>query len=401
MLANLPRARELASAEGLQALICVLPVNVYYLSDYESDWLFDLPWAACAILPVREEIPATLVVHDVELTNLAQKPSWMPNLRVYQAAVNGRGMPHYAIAENADLEPDELCALELMEATRRTAADGLVQGATQALAELGLEKAQAGFDDLRFLNACRSRLPGLEGRDILDLMIRIRMVKTQAEAALMREAARRNALALKAAIAAARPGVLWEEVRRAYQVAAVRQDCAPFCMYVGAGRRSMGLQARHDYAIERDEQLCFDAMLTYRRYFGDVQRTCILGRPSRQLERYWNAVAATAEECYAMMRPGMDTGLLRKRAIELARKAGAPGFRHAFVHGLGLEHLEVPRAGGQFGTFRLEEGMIVNMDLEICEIGFGGVYLEDTVRIGRDGPEYFYDPPREAIRLEC
>ena len=401
MLANLPRARELASQAGLDALVCTLPVNVYYLSGYESDWLFDLPWAACAILPLREDLPATLAVHDVELTNLAQKPSWMPGLRVYQASVDGRGTPHYAIDPEAALEPDERRTVELLEATRRTAALGIVECATDALAELGLQGAQAGFDDLRFMRACQGRLPGLQGRDALDLMIRIRMVKTDAEAALMREAARRNGRALKAAIEVARPGALWEEVRRAYQVAAVRQDCAPFCMYVGAGRRSMGLQARHDYAIERDQQLCFDAMLTYRRYFGDVQRTCVLGRPSQRLAKYWRAVADAAEACYEMMRPGLDTGWLRECAIERVRKAGAPGFRHAFVHGLGLEHLEVPRCEGRLGTFALEEGMVVNMDLEICEIGFGGVYLEDTVRIGRDGPEYFYDPPREPIHLEC
>jgi hypothetical protein len=51
VLRNLERGSERLAADGLDAWVCVQPKHVYYLSDHESDWLFDLPWAACAILP--------------------------------------------------------------------------------------------------------------------------------------------------------------------------------------------------------------------------------------------------------------------------------------------------------------------------------------------------------------
>lgn len=43
--------------------------------------------------------------------------------------------------------------------------------------------------------------------------------------------------------------------------------------------------------------------------------------------------------------------------------------------------------------------MVVNMDLEYCELGFGGIYFEDTVVVRAGGPERLYLLPRELIEL--
>jgi len=399
MLANLCRARDLAAQKGLDALVCVLPVNVYYLSDYESDWLFDLPWAACAVLPVSEDTPAALIVHDVELTNLAVKPTWMPELRVYQASIGGSRMAHYTIADDAELTDSEQATVALMERTQSSAAGSILDSLSETLAYLELDHGVLGFDDLRFTREFLAEVPSATCIDAFDVLRHIRLVKTEQELAIMQEAAARNQAALEAAVEVARPGNAWSEVRRRYHVAAAEQDCLPFCVYVGAGRRSMGLQADHEYRIGHNEQICFDAMLTYERYFGDVQRTYVTGSPGAKLSRYWRAIRAAARECYSMMEPGVNTGDIRAEALRIVRGAGISDFRHAFVHGLGLEHLELPGGDGGFGTFDLEEGMVVNMDLEVCEIGFGGIYFEDTVRVTSEGPEFFYDLPRELIQV--
>ena len=106
---------------GLEAMVCVQPINVYYASGYESDWLFDYQWAGCAILPLSEHRPATLIVHDVELTNLAEHPSWMPELRVYETQVGDDLFCHYTVDEEAELEESDRKTLALMDATRATA----------------------------------------------------------------------------------------------------------------------------------------------------------------------------------------------------------------------------------------------------------------------------------------
>src|SRR5262249_40918307 len=135
------------------------------------------------------------------------------------------------------------------------------------------------------------------------------------------------------------------------------------------------------------------------RYFADIQRTCVLGKASTKLETYWDAVKAGVDATYAEMRPGVTTAALREKAINVIRRNGVPEFRHAFIHGLGLEHLEVPTGYGELTGFPLEEGMVINMDIEICEIGFGGTVFEETRLITRDAPERFSEMPRELIRL--
>ena len=399
MIVNLERARAKMEEAGLDAMVCVQPINVYYASGYESDWLFDYQWAGCAILPLSEERPATLIVHDVELTNLAEHPSWMPELRVYETQVGDDIFSHYTVDEEAELEEADRKTLALMEATRATASTGVVEAILKALGDGGYRRL--GFDDARLASLCAERLSDVECFDRPELMTMIRAVKTPAELELMREAGRRNQQALSVAIDAAGVGVKWSDIRRAWHLSVAEQDCMPWCIYVGAGHKSMGLWHDHDYPIREGDQLCFDSMLTWQRYFGDMQRTCVMGAPSAKLKRYWNAAYAAAEAVFEAIRPGVNTVDLRKLALEVGKRGGIKGFRHAFMHGLGLEHLELPSASPGLSGFDLEEGMVVNMDMEVCEIGFGGIYYENTLLIGKNGPEYLCDMPRELIHLPC
>lgn len=399
MLLNLERGRQRMAADEIDAWVCVLPKHVYYVSGYQSDWLYDLPWAACAILPRNPGIPATLIVHDVELTNLAERPTWMPRVRPYFAAVNGRPFPHYVAVDGVALNAIEQQVLDAEILWSESAAGSCTEAVCTALRALGLATGQIGFDDLRFRDACTAELKDLKAFDALPGLIHTRQIKTADELALMREAARRNQHCIESTLAAIHEGGLWSDVRRHYCVEVVRQDCMPASFFVGAGRKSMGLWANEDYPVPAGEPVCLDAMLTYQRYFGDAQRTAVVGTPSRKLEKYWQAVSTAASECYAEMRPGISTATLRERAIETIQALGIPHFRHAFVHSLGLDHLELPGDGRGFNSFTLEAGMVVNMDLEVCELGFGGIYFEQTMLITPHGSECLYSMPCELARL--
>lgn len=400
MLLNASRAQLQMAQRDLDLLLCVAPKNVYYLSDHHSDWMFDVRWTGAAALPrANSNAPPCLFVHDVELTALAEQPSWMPLLRTWTATVCGELVPHFSIRRGSNLDPLEHRTLELMSVTEQTARGDLCAAVVAYLQEFLPNDACIGCDDPEFATLLLASCPKLKIEDARPVLAAIRAVKTEPELALMREAARRNQRALLAAAAAAHPGVSWAEVCRAYQRESVEQDCRPICFYVGAGRRSMGLHANDHYPIRAGDQLCFDAMLTYRNYFGDLQRTFVVGEPSNALREAWSAISEAAEACYAMMRPGISTADLRQMALERVRARGLVGFRHAFVHGLGLDHIEHPAGIAGFEPFTLEAGMVINMDLEFCEIGFGGVYFEDTVIIQHGVPERLYSVPRELIRI--
>ncbi|MFZ9690275.1 MAG: M24 family metallopeptidase [Phycisphaerales bacterium] len=400
MLLNASRAQREMAQRGLDVLLCVAPKNVYYLSDHHSDWMFDVRWTGAAALPrTSSDAPPCLFVHDVELTALAEQPSWMPTLRTWTATVCGESVPHFSIREGSEPDQLERRTLELLAQTSKTARGDLLAACAAYLREFFPADAYVGCDDPEFTAELRAHCPALRLADARPVLATIRAIKTDAELALMREAARRNQRALLTAAAAARPGVSWAEVHRAYRREAVEQDCRPVSMYVGAGRRSMGLHADERYVIQAGDQLCFDAMLTYHNYFGDLQRTFVVGEPSSALRDAWAAIGAAAQACYAHLRPGVNTAQLRQMALDLVHARGLGGFRHAFVHGLGLDHIEHPAGRAGFEPFTLEAGMVVNMDLEFCEIGFGGVYFEDSVIIREDEPERLYSVPRALIPL--
>ena len=52
------------------------------------------------------------------------------------------------------------------------------------------------------------------------------------------------------------------------------------------------------------------------------------------------------------------------------------------LHGIGLDHIEVPFiAGGTLGDFPIEENMVLNIDLELHE--GGGMFFEETMPLQR------------------
>src|SRR5262249_31872095 len=135
-------------------------------------------------------------------------------------------------------------------------------------------------------------------------------------------------------------------------------------------------------------------------YMGDMQRTAVLGQPSDKMERYWKALKSGVEEAYGGMKSGVSTGVLRQIAMEAVQKGGIPDFQLGFIHGIGLSHIELPYiAGGKLGIFSLESNMVINMDMEVHEIGFGGVFFEESMLITRNGAERLYSLPRDLIRV--
>ena len=225
------------------------------------------------------------------------------------------------------------------------------------------------------------------------------MVKTPDEIVLLRESARKNAIAIQSAVSAIRHGATWEDVYRAYEVSVASQGARVFATFNGAGPRSAGAgRVNKRYPIQEGEQICFDAMLKWQRYMGDAQRTAVLGEPSAKLRRYWAAYEAGIEVAYGGLRPGASTAVLRDETIAAVRRSGIPTFELAFTHGIGLDHIEVPFiAGGQLGDFKILENMVLNFDMELHEIGWGGMFFEESMLITSNGAERLYDLPRELL----
>ena len=402
MLLNKDRALVMMQEQKLDALVAVTPPNVYYLSDYEAAEPKDVPWTAAAILPRDPDTEPALILPDLELSLFVERSSWMP-VQAYHFAFDNESIAVFDTSVDEPLdETDSKINTLLSDALIANGSPGSVRAVARALRRMGLSSARVGFDDVRFGQAVQEVLKNLQPVAAAELLIRIRMVKSAEELTLMRRAAKINQDAVEAAIATAKAGVSWPEVPRAWRQNLLAQQARPFSMLGGAGSKGAGpLRSSAPYPIQPGVPIAFDAMLTYQGYFGDLQRTCVIGEPSPKCKRYWSAVQTGALATYEKLAPGVSTGTLRAFAVDTIRQAGQGQFRIAIVHGLGLEHIEIPGAwGGRLHSFTLEPGMVVNIDLEVHELGFGAVAFEESMLITEDGADRLISLPRELIQLQ-
>jgi Xaa-Pro aminopeptidase len=73
-------------------------------------------------------------------------------------------------------------------------------------------------------------------------------------------------------------------------------------------------------------------------------------------------------------------------------------FVHSTGHGLGLEIHEPPRLGKKDKT-RLAAGMVVTIEPGVYVKGFGGIRIEDTVLVTKNGCEVLTPTSKELMVL--
>ena len=85
MLINLPRARNIMAAEGIDALILVTPINVLYASDLASEFMLGRfeDYTTAVVLPRDDSLAPSLVLPEFDLPFLIEAGSWIENVYCY------------------------------------------------------------------------------------------------------------------------------------------------------------------------------------------------------------------------------------------------------------------------------------------------------------------------------
>ncbi len=393
-LCNLERAYWGMDKHGLDALCAVDARNVYYLSNFDSNIMWNWTWVAFAVLPRDRQSVPTLVCSGLDLPTLLANPTWMSDIRIYalnQSAPETAEISFRpAVFDESALGDIEAKALDLYDATRAIGARDPDSVLSTVLAELNLAGKAVGIDDMRMagrLNAgAMARTRFVDSRDI---MREIRLIKTPREIELMRDAAVRNERSLQAAIDATEPGILWRDIVEAFKIATIREGGSPTYLIRGAGELAAARTQVSDYAIKSGDLIFYDALATYRHYHGDIGRTGYVGEAPSDVHRSFSAMRAAWDDACRTMRPGMRASELSEQIKETVRKAGTEhALRTATPHSLGLEHFDHPQDQNFYQDFVIEEGCVLNVDMPHVEFGWGSMHLEDTVVVRADGPEF-------------
>ena len=140
-----------------------------------------------------------------------------------------------------------------------------------------------------------------------------------------------------------------------------------------------------DYRLKRGDAALFDFGSRFGRYCSDLTRTIFLGEPVEKLKRAYEIVLNAQEAGIERIRPGAKASEVDAAARELIDSTEFKGlFIHSFGHGIGMDvHQNIhvsPRS-----EHVLEEGNVISAEPGIYIPGVGGIRIEDTILVTKDG----------------
>lgn len=142
-----------------------------------------------------------------------------------------------------------------------------------------------------------------------------------------------------------------------------------------------------DRIIGDGDFVILDLGAVYSGYRCDITRTTIVGKPSSKQLRMLNLVMKAKEEAFRLIRPGIKT---REVDAVARRVLSNEGFNKFFIHGLGhgigLDIHELPTLSPR-SRETLEEGNVISNEPGIYIKNIGGVRIEDTVLVHKNGGE--------------
>jgi Xaa-Pro dipeptidase len=367
---RIAHVHEKMAQRGLDAIVSFGPHNIAYLTGMDSENLFDPQ--AC-ILPAGGD--PVLVILDFELGRF-ENSAWLQEPVLYG---------HF---------------------------DDPVAAFAAAVSTAGLARSRLGIDQ-RWIGAQQyqqlvAALPDAAIEDGFGVVERVRLVKSEAEIALMRKAASFTDAGVAAGFAAIAEG------HRDYEVAAAithalysaGSDLSCWGPIVAAGYRAGTAHSAHNgKVIAPGESVFLELTGQHQRYTAPLMRTGILGKPSpeqrRLAEASSGAVAAILEAGKAGT-PAKDVAAAGLQYIAPVEQGIV--FHHNFGYPVGLGY--PPSWIETLGFFirannpePLEAGMVFHLPMSLRAVGRFGICLSYTMLVTPDGGEPLTRSPARLREL--
>jgi Xaa-Pro aminopeptidase len=341
---RLARLRAAMAEAGFTAIYTTHPANRRYLTGYTGE-----------DHPPNESAGALLITPEAAYLRTS----------VVNAAQARAEAPDYDIVAYATLDQ---AAQQLQEIAAR-----------HALTRLGFDESAMLYTTYQWLGAT---LPGIELAETGSLISDLRVIKDDAEIALLRCAQAITVAAFVEVSARIVTGMTEKEVAWELEkaVRAHGGDGLGFSTIVGAGEN--GARPHHtvtDRPIRAGEPIVIDMGAQYEGYSGDLTRTVVVGEPDEQFRRIYDVVLRAMRHAEEVARPGLTGGDLDAAARGVITEAGyGEAFLHGLGHGIGLQVHEAPSARRE-GEDVFAAGMTLTIEPGIYLPDWGGVRIEDLI----------------------
>lgn len=216
----------------------------------------------------------------------------------------------------------------------------------------------------------------------------MRILKDDAELAIMRKAIRNAEDAFRATCASIEPGQSEIEVAARLEFEMKRRGASePSFSTISAVGPNSALPHAHPgkRKIKNGSALLLDWGARVDNYCSDLTRMVFLGSIPRKIGEVYRIVLEAQELAIAAIRPGRRMCDIDAVARDFIVGAGyGEAFNHGLGHGLGLDVHEAPSLSWRSDQ-KLVAGMLVTVEPGIYLPGVGGVRIEDDVLVTPKG----------------
>jgi Xaa-Pro dipeptidase len=354
----------------LEVLVLFNPENIYYLTGYASLSYFVYQ----SLLVTHHEPPCMIGRLLVEKTY--RKSTWSEAIRPYK---------------DTD-DPIQVTAAAVKDVK-------VGQG------RIGIEES-SGYLNVQQHRKLVSLLPGAQLVDGSGVVERPRLIKSPAEIAYIREAARLADIGIEAAVGAIREGVSEDEVTAVLYHEMIKNGCEYFSLplLIGSGPRSWGSYSTWaGRRIQRGDPILLETFGTVKRYSAALETSVILGQATREQTRGFEAVESGIQAAINAVKPGATAQDVDAALQGSFTQAGLKQYHpHRSGYSLGINFPPDPterslslKPGERTA---LVPGMVFHLLSNLFIDGVGGLAATHTVLVTPDGREVL---TKYRHRLTC
>ena len=227
-----------------------------------------------------------------------------------------------------------------------------------------------------------------------------RMIKSEAEIALMQQAKDMTLEVQKAAARTLKPGIKTTEVAEFIDKAHRRlgaDNGSTFCIVLFGEATAYPHGVSYIQELKDGDMVLIDTGCSLHGYQSDITRTYVYGDASPRQREIWTLEKAAQAAAFEAARIGAPCEAVDAAARAVIEAAGlgpgykVPGLPHRTGHGIGMDiHEWAYLVKGEETPLR--PGMCFSNEPMICLYGEFGVRLEDHFYMGPDGPIWFTQP---------
>lgn len=138
--------------------------------------------------------------------------------------------------------------------------------------------------------------------------------------------------------------------------------------------------------LSRGDALILDLQTTHNHYWSDLSRTFVVGKPSEEQERAWEAIEEALAQAVKALRPGVKGKEVYRIVSEALVERGYGPLPHHAGHAIGLEDQEPPfLIPGEERS--IPERAVMAVEVGIYGGGLQGIRIEQVLVVRAGGAE--------------